>query len=64
MHFVDDIHPHFHLRRRIDRIIPEVTDIVNTVVRGGVDLQHIHTGARIDGLTGLADIAGIAVVGI
>ena len=27
MHLVDDIHPHFHLRRRINGVVPQVADV-------------------------------------
>ena len=64
MHLVDDVDPLFHLAGGIDGIVTQIADIVDAVVGGGIDLQHIHAGARIDGLTGLADIAGIAVMGI
>ena len=64
MHLVDDIHPHFHLRRRINGVVPQVADVVYAVVGRGVDLQHVHAGAGIDGLAGFADVAGVTVVGI
>ena len=61
---IDDVHTLFHLAGGVNGIVAQIADVVNAVVGGGVDLQNIHAGARIDGLTGLADIAGIAVVGI
>ena len=64
MHLVDDIYPHFHLRRRINGVVPQVADVVHAVVGRGVDLQHVHAGAGIDGLAGFADVAGVTVVGI
>ena len=64
MHLVDDIHPHFHLGRRINGVVPQITDVVHAVVGGGVDLQHVHAGAGINGLAGFADVAGVAAVGI
>ena len=64
MHLIDDVHTLFHLAGRINSIVPQVPDIVDTIVGGRIDLQHIHAGARIDGPAGLADIAGVAVMGI
>ena len=64
MHLIDDVHTLFHLAGRIDGIVPQVPDIVDTIVGGRIDLQHIHAGSRIDGPAGLADIAGVAIVGI
>ena len=64
MHLVNDIHALSHLAGGIDGIVTQIADIVDTVVGGRIDLQHIHTGARIDGSASLADIAGIAVVRI
>ena len=64
MDLVDDVHTLFHLAGGIDGIVAQVADIVNAVIGGGVDLQNIHTGSGIDGPAGLADIAGVAVMGI
>ena len=64
MDLIDDVHTLLHLAGGVDGIVAQVADVVNAVVGGRIDLQNIHAGARIDGPAGLADIAGIAVVGI
>ena len=62
MHLIDDIHPHLYLRRRIHSIIPEVTHIVNAIVGGGINLQNIHAGARIDSTARLTAITRISMI--
>ena len=62
MHLVDDIHALFDLRRGIDGVVAQSTDAVHAVIRGGVDLQHIHARARIDAPAGGAAVAGVAVL--
>ena len=62
MHLVDDIHTHFHLGWSINRVIPQIPDVVYAVVGGGIDFQHVHAGARINGPAGLTAVAGVAIV--
>ena len=64
MHLVDDIHALFDLRRGIDGVVAQSTDAVHAVIRGGVDLQHVHARARIDAPAGGAAVAGVAVLRI
>ena len=62
MHLVHDIHPLTNLGRGIDRIVPQIPDVVHAVIGCGIDFQHIHTGPGINGPAGLALIAGVAVI--
>ena len=62
MDLVDDIDPAGDLRGGIDRVVPEGPDLVHAVVGGGVDLQHVHTAAGVDGPAGGAAAAGAAVL--
>ena len=48
MNFVNDIHTHFYLRRRIYSIITQIANIVNTVIGCSIDFQNIHTGSGIN----------------
>ena len=48
MHLVDDVHTLFHLRRGVDGLVPQRTDVVHAVVRGGVELHHIEKAAGLD----------------
>ena len=63
MYLIDNIHALSDLGRRIDGIITKITDIINAVVRGGIDLQNIHAGAGINGKTSFTAIARITVYG-
>ncbi len=51
MHLVDNINFKPSLRRRIGHLIHNLTDVVNAIVGGGVNLNHIHTDARRNRLT-------------
>ena len=62
MHLVHDIHPLADLGGGIHRVVPQIPDIVHTVVGGGIDFQHIHAGTGVNGPAGLALVAGVAVV--
>ena len=64
MHLIDDVHTHLHLRRCINDIIPQVTDIIYTIIGGCIDLQHIHTGAVINTAASLTAITGIPILRI
>ena len=48
MHLVDDVHTLFHLRGGVDGLVPQRTDVVHAVVRGGVELHHIEKAAGLD----------------
>ena len=62
MYLVHDIHPLADLGGGIHRVVPQIPDIVHTVVGGGIDFQHIHAGTGVNGPAGLALVAGVAVV--
>ena len=64
VYLVNDIHTHFHLRRGVNGIVPEITDVIHAVIGGSVDFQYIHTGAGINGLASLAAVAGVPVIRI
>ena len=64
VYLVNDIHPHPHLRWRINSVIPQVPDIIYTVIGGRVNFQNIHTGAGIDSQTSLTAITGVSVMRI
>ena len=64
MNLVHNIDPVADLRGRIDGIVPQVPHVVHAVVGGGVDLQHVHTGAAVNAETGGAAVAGVAVLGV
>ena len=51
MHLVNDIDLKSALRRRIGHLIHNLTNIVHTVVGGGINLNHIHADARRNRLT-------------
>ena len=62
VHLVDDVHPLLHLGGGIDCIVAQIADVVHAVVGGGIDLQHIHAGALVDGPARRAAVAGVAIV--
>ena len=49
MHLVDDIHAHFDRAGRVNCVVTQNADGIDAVVRGRVDLQHVHTAALVDG---------------
>ena len=59
---VDDVHPLFHRRRGVYRLIQDGADVVHAVVGGGVQLQHVQHGAVFNAQTGIAAVAGAAVL--
>ena len=64
MHFVDDIHSAANFRRGVDGIIPQRANLINTIVGGGIDFQHVHAGSGVDGLAGGTVVAGVSVLQI
>ena len=62
MYLVDNVHPFFYLGGGVNGIVPQIPDVIHTIVGCRIDFQDIHTGAVINGLTGAAAIAGIAIV--
>ena len=63
VHLVHNVHPLFHRRRGVHRLVQDGADIVHAVVGGGVQLQHIQDGAVLNAQAGGAGIAGVAVLG-
>ena len=61
MHLIDDIHTLSDLGRGINCIIPEVPDIVDTVVGSCVDFQYVHAGTFVDAPAGFTPVTGITV---
>ena len=62
VYLVNNIHTHSNLRWRINGIVPQIPDVVHAIIGGGINFQHIHTGAGINGFTRFTAIAGIAVI--
>ena len=56
--FVDDVNLIAGLRRRELHVFPQVADLVDPPVGGGVDLIDIHRRAFVDQLAGTATVAG------
>ena len=61
MHLVDDIHSVLASRGGIVRIVPKLTNIINTVIRCGVNLDNIINRTVIKTFTYLAFVARFAV---
>ena len=64
VHLVDDVHTLFHLRGGVDGLVPQRTDVVHAVVRGGVELHHIEKAAGLDAEAALTFVAGVTVLGV
>ena len=60
MHFIDNIYFITPVDRRKHDFFTQVTDLIDTAVRGSVDLKHIHTAAVIDPLAVGALVTGIS----
>src|SRR5699024_2415318 len=61
MHLVDDIYLIFALNRRVLYLLPDLPDVVHTVVGSGVNLKDIQRTLIVDGLTGRTLVARIAI---
>ena len=61
MHLVDNVHTLFQHRRGIHRLLPKGSNIVHTIVAGGIQLGDVQELARINAPAGLALVAGSAV---
>ena len=61
MHLVDDVHALFDRGRRIARLLADVADVVHTIVRGRVDLDHIEHRPVQNAAAGRALAAWVAV---
>ena len=64
MDLVDNIYTAAHFRWRINRVLPQSSDVIDTVIGGGVYFQNVHTAAGIDAPAGGAAVAGVAVLQI
>ena len=62
MHLVDDIHAHFDRAGRVNCVVTQNADGIDAVVRGRVDLQHVHAAALVDGAARRAQPAGVAMI--
>ena len=49
VHFVDDVDLVAGPGRAVDGVLPQLADLVDAVVRGPVDLDHVDVFARVDG---------------
>ncbi len=47
MHLVDNVHPLFYIGRGVDGFVPQGAHLVDAVVGGGVQLQHIQKTAAL-----------------
>ena len=61
MHLVDDIDALFHRRGGVGRLVPQGAHLIDAVVGGGVQLQHVQNGAVQNAAAGGTLVAGIAV---
>ena len=61
MHLVDNVNFIFAFRGRIGHLIPNLTNIVHTVIGGRVDLNNIHGRLGVNSLTHLTFIAWTSV---
>jgi len=61
MDLVHDVDLVGGLRWSISHLLQQVTDVVHTGVRGGIDLNQIHQPAIVDRLADLALVAGAFV---
>jgi hypothetical protein len=63
VNLVYDVNPVFKIRRRINDLISDITDVINTVVRCGVHFKHVCGRTRVDRLTSGAFAARASVYG-
>ena len=61
MHLIEDINLVFTLCWTISHFLTDLTDVVNTVVGGCIDLDHIHGSSRLNGLAHGTFIAWAAI---
>ena len=59
--FVDDVDAVLAADGREVRFVADLTDVVDTVVRGGVDLDDVEDGPGVDTLASLTAVAGVPV---
>ena len=61
VHLVDDIHLILAGAGGVSSLVPQVADIIHTVVGGCVHLHHVQQAAVVDALADLALPAGVAI---
>ena len=61
MHLIDDIHLVFSLCRTVGNLLPDLTDVVDTVVGCRIDLDHVHGCSRLDRFTGRTFVTGTSI---
>ena len=64
VHLVDDIHLVTAQLSGVAHLLQQLADVIDAVVAGCVQFQHIHGGFTYDGPAGLALTAGVSVIGI
>ena len=64
MNLVNYIHPVFCVDGSIVSLVTQITDIVNTVVAGGVGLENVKYRTVVNSLANGTFVSGIAVVGM
>ena len=64
MNLVDDVNAVFSIGRRILNLVPDLTDIVHTVIGGCINLHHIDRISRRDCLACRTLPAGIPIYGM
>ena len=61
MRLVEDVHLAPELRRGVRETLPQLADLVDPAVRGGIDLDHVERRAVADRDTRRAGVAGVTV---
>ena len=61
MHLIDDVDLIPSFGRRISYLLADLPDIIDTIVRCGINFDHIHRCAGCDRPTGCAFITRIAI---
>ena len=64
MNLVDNIHPVFRVYGSIVCLVTQITDVVNAVVAGGVNLNNVKYRTVVNSLANGTFVAGIAIVGM
>jgi len=64
MDFVDDVYALFHMGGGVDSLVPQGADLIDAVVGGGVQLQHVQEAAVFNAEAGGTLAAGVAVLGM
>ena len=62
MHFVDNVHLTFTLRRRKTHFITQLTNFINAAIAGCVNLHYIHKAFSVDSFTAFTLITWFTVL--